>query len=43
MEDYQTYKNKYAPALQQKHIAKYNGKFGAFRTILEVVHVATKP
>lgn len=41
MADYLTYKNNYAPALQQKHIDKYNGKFGAFRTLLEVVHVAT--
>jgi hypothetical protein len=41
MEDYQLYQKKYAPALQQKHIEKYNGKFGAFRTLLEVVHIAT--
>ena len=39
-EDYQLYQKKYAPALQQKHIEKYNGKFGAFRTVLEVIHTA---
>lgn len=39
-EDYDLYQKKYAPALQQKHTERYNGKFGAFRTVLEVIHVA---
>jgi len=38
MKDYNEYQEKDAPALQQKHLVRYNGKFGAFRTLLEVVH-----
>lgn len=38
VEDYNLYQKKYAPALQQEHTKKYNGKFVAFRTVLEVVH-----
>ncbi len=38
MEDYELYQKKYAPALQLEHTKKYNNKFAAFRTILEVVH-----
>ncbi len=38
IEDYNEYQKKYAPALQQEHTVKYNGKFAAFRTILEIVH-----
>ena len=37
-EAFEEYQNNHAPALQQKHIEKYAGKFGAFRTILEIVH-----
>ena len=38
MEDYHTYQKKFAPTLQLEHTQKYQGKFAAFRTILEVVH-----
>jgi hypothetical protein len=38
LKDYQEYQEKEAPNLQQKHLVRYNGKFGAFRTLLEVVH-----
>ena len=38
MEDYNKYQEKYAPTLQLEHTQKYEGKFAAFRTILEVVH-----
>lgn len=37
MSDYQLYKEKFAPALQQKTLDKYEGKFVAFRTLMEVV------
>ena len=32
------YQEKYAPNLQEKHTNRYRGKFGAFRTLLEIVH-----
>jgi hypothetical protein len=32
------YQQKYAPALQTDHNDKYQGKFVAFRTLLEVIH-----
>jgi len=31
------YQSVFAPALQAEHTARYAGKFGAFRTLLEVV------
>lgn len=31
------YQNEFAPALQEEHTKKYQGKFAAFRTILEVI------
>jgi hypothetical protein len=31
------YQEKFAPALQKEHSAKYEGKFAAFRTFLTVV------
>lgn len=31
------YQEKYAPELQQKHTERYKGKFGAFRTLLQVI------
>lgn len=37
MADYQLYKEKFAPALQKKVSDKYEGKFVAFRTLMEVV------
>jgi hypothetical protein len=39
-QDYEDYQQHHAPALQQKHLQRYNGKFGAFRTLLEVVHTS---
>mgnify|MGYP000058834913 FL=1 len=32
------YEQNYAPALQKDHNDKYQGKFVAFRTLLEVIH-----
>lgn len=40
METYIQYQTEYAPALQEEHTKKYAGKFGAFRTLLEVIHTA---
>ena len=40
METYIKYQTEFAPALQVDHTKKYNGKFGAFRTLLEVVHTS---
>lgn len=40
METYIKYQTEYAPALQEEHTKKYAGKFGAFRTLLEVIHTA---
>ena len=37
-EDYERYQDEFAQELQKEHTEKYAGKFGAFRTILEVVH-----
>ncbi len=37
MEDYFTYRDKYAPELQQKHAERYADKFVAFRTLLKVI------
>lgn len=37
-ETYQLYQEKYAPSLQKKHNQLFQGKFAAFRTIMEVVH-----
>ncbi|MFT6844466.1 MAG: hypothetical protein ACJAUV_000645 [Flavobacteriales bacterium] len=36
--DYDDYQENHAKDLQAEHINRYAGKFGAFRTILEVVH-----
>ncbi len=38
MADYNTYQDEYAANLQLEHTQKFEGKFVAFRTILEVVH-----
>ena len=37
MNDYNTYEQKFAPALQKAHADRYKDKFVAFRTLLEVV------
>ncbi len=34
---YEQYQTLFAPKLQREHALKYQGKFAAFRTILEVV------
>ena len=34
---YEKYQSDYAPRLQEEHTKKYQGKFGAFRTLMEVV------
>lgn len=36
MNTYEKYKSDFAPDLQQKHTARYAGKFVAFRTLLRV-------
>jgi hypothetical protein len=38
MDDYKTYQAPHAPRLQNEHSQRYNGKFGAFRTLLHIVH-----
>ena len=37
MKDLHQYQVKYAPELQQKHIARYGDKAVAFRTLMEVI------
>ena len=39
MDDLNEYQKEHAPKLQKEHSAKYDGKFAAFRTLLEVVHL----
>lgn len=34
----ENYQAEHSPALQKEHSARYEGKFVAFRTLLEVVH-----
>ncbi len=41
METYEKYQSDHAPRLQKDHADKYAGKFGAFRTILNVVDILT--
>jgi hypothetical protein len=36
MDDYERYEREHAPALQQDHTSRYQGKFAAFRTLLRV-------
>jgi hypothetical protein len=40
MATYIKYQTEFAPALQEDHTKKYGAKFGAFRTLLEVIHTA---
>ena len=37
IDDYNKYKEEYAPKLQQEHSKKFADKFVAFRTLMEVV------
>ena len=39
-EDYNTYQEKFAAKLQQEHQDKYAQKCVAFRTVLEIIHIA---
>ncbi len=43
IETYTNYQQLHAPRLQQETLAKYNGKFAAFRTCMEVVDDSTTP
>jgi len=36
-EEYERYQMQHAAALQEDHQKRYNGKFGAFRTLMEVI------
>lgn len=38
MQQLNDYQEKEAPRLQKDHTDKYDGKFAAFRTLLEIVH-----
>jgi Domain of unknown function (DUF4286) len=37
MQDFNTYEEKFAPALRAEHTQKFKDKFVAFRTLLEVI------
>ncbi|PJB16167.1 MAG: DUF4286 domain-containing protein [Flavobacteriales bacterium CG_4_9_14_3_um_filter_32_8] len=37
MEDLENYQQNHAPRLQKEHLDRYQGKFVAFRTLLEVI------
>ena len=39
MDDYNAYQANHAPRLQNEHTMRYKGKFGAFRTLLHIVHI----
>ena len=39
MHNYEKYQNEFAPKLQAEHTNKFAGKFAAYRTLLEVVHI----
>ena len=39
-DDYNLYQSKFAPHLQKKYQDKYANKSVAFRTVLEIIHVA---
>jgi hypothetical protein len=38
MKEYETYINEFAPSLREKAFSKWNDKFIAFRTIMELVN-----
>ena len=40
-DDYNLYQNKFASNLQKEYQIKYANKSVAFRTVLEVIHIAT--
>ena len=37
-DDYNNYQNNYSDKLQKEHSEKFQGKFVAFRTVLQVIH-----
>lgn len=37
MQTFQEYNEQFAAQLQKEHTQRYNGKFGAFRTLMEVI------
>ena len=37
MEEFERYQIQHAPRLQEDHTKRYQGKFGAFRTLMEVI------
>jgi hypothetical protein len=39
LDDYRTYLQSHAPALQKDHRERYEGQFVAFRTVMEVVQL----
>lgn len=43
MADFEDYQKNYAPELQAEHTTRYQGKFAAFRTILEIIHEYPQP
>lgn len=43
MADLMTYQNECAPALQADHNQRFQGKFAAFRTVLEIIHEHPQP
>lgn len=40
LDTFEQYEQTFAPALRQEHNERYNGKFAAFKTLLEVIHEA---
>lgn len=39
---YDRYQEEFAAKLQEEHTLRYQGKFGAFRTVLEIIHQVHK-
>jgi len=37
MDEYQRYQMQHAPKMQEEHDKKYKGKYGAFRTLMEII------
>ena len=37
MHDYETYRDKFAPALQREHFEKFGERFVAFRTLMQIL------
>lgn len=41
MQTFNEYQKDYSEALQAKHAEKYKGRYGAFRTLMEVIEMST--